>query len=169
MKRLLTALAAFCALAVSSAAQTNWADVPMQFALRAGAFLPVEDELQDLDEVWFSLGVDAEFDRGLTPGATTLLSLDWFSRNGGANANAFPLTLSQRWYTGVWPKRTYFQVGIGPVFTDFQPADTVFGARGGIGMEFNDRFFAEANFYWSDDTTQNFGVIGAAGFFGIRF
>lgn len=169
MKRLLMAMAALCALSVSSTAQKDWADVPMQFALRGGIFLPVEDELQDLDNVWFALGGDAEFDRGFVAGANTVLSLDWFSRNGGANANAFPLMVSQRWYTGRWPNRTYFQVGIGPVFTDFKPADIVFGARGGVGIELNDRFFAEANFYWSDDTKQDVGVIGAAGFLGVRF
>lgn len=169
MKRVLTVAAALGVFAVSSVAQGNLADVPMQFALRGGIFLPIEDELQDLDNVWFALGADAEFERGLVTGANTVFSLDWFSRNGGANANAFPLMLSQRWYTGQWPKRTYFQVGIGPVFTDFKPADVVFGARGGVGVELNDRFFAEANFYWSDDTTQDFGVIGAAGFLGVRF
>jgi len=169
MKRVLTALVALCALAVSSFAQTNWADVPMQFALRGGIFLPVENALQDLDNVWFAFGADAEFDRGFVADASTVLSLDWFSRNGGANTNAFPLMVSQRWYTGQWPKRTYLQVGVGPVFTDFNPADVVVGARVGVGVEFNERFFAEANFYWSDDTTQNVGVIGAAGFFGVRF
>lgn len=169
MKRLLTAAVALCALAVPSIAQDNWADVPMHFALRGGIFWPIEDELQDLDEIWFSLGADAEFERGFLTGASTVLSLDWFSRNGGASNNAFPLMVSQRWYMGVWPKRTYFQVGIGPVFTDFKPADIVFGARGGVGMEFNDRFFAEANLYWSDDTKQDVGVIGIGGFFGVRF
>jgi hypothetical protein len=169
MNRIALLVAAFAAVPTACFAQADWKDVPLQFALRAGAFAPTERELRDLDNVWFAAGADVEMMKGLFPNATTVISLDWMSRNGGSDSNVFPLTVSQRWYQGNWPTRTYFHLGIGPTFTDFRPSDVVFGARGGFGFEVSDRLFFEANFYWSDEVVQGFNVIGGAGFVGVRF
>ncbi|RMG26104.1 MAG: hypothetical protein D6724_02590 [Armatimonadetes bacterium] len=169
MNRIAVLIAAFVAVPTACFAQADWTDVPLQFSLRAGAFAPTENDLQDLDNVWFAAGADVELMKGFLTNADTVISLDWFSRNGGSDSNVFPLMFSQRWYQGSWPNRTYFHVGIGPVFTDFRPADVVFGARGGFGFEASDRLFFEANFYWSDEVTQGFNVIGGAGFVGVRF
>lgn len=170
MKRLLIAAGLAAALAIPAAAQTTGELLERgQFSFRVGAFIPVEEALRTPADVWFSLGLDFEIDRGLIPGATTVFSVDWFTFNGGANSNIFPIIVSQRWYGAGVEQRTYFHVGIGAAITDFMVSDTVFATRGGVGMEFNDRFFGEANFTWTDEPSGGTNSSGFAVYGGIRF
>ncbi|MCL6624178.1 MAG: hypothetical protein K6T17_06115, partial [Fimbriimonadales bacterium] len=74
----------FGLLSVSASAQLSYdLEYKTEFALRLGAFGPIEDELSDLSDVWFALGFDVENPRGFLPNAATVLSGDWFSYSGG--------------------------------------------------------------------------------------
>ncbi len=139
------------------------------FALRLGVFGPIEDDLSDLSDVWFALGFDVENPRGFLPNAATVLSGDWFSYSGGRDTNIIPVLLNQRWYSGIWGQRTYYQVGIGVGFLDFRPSDTVFAARVGFGYEFSDNLFGEVNFYWTDEHNNGVSGSGLTAFVGVRF
>jgi len=141
-----------------------------QTMLRVGAFIPLEDDLNDLQEVWLNIGGDIEFLAfHIIPKWSTVVSIDWFSHNFGEDNNAIPLMINQRIYSGELGMRRYIQFGIGPVFTDFKPSDTVFGVRAGVGMEFTDNLYAEAMFYWTDETKEGINVIGVTLCAGIRF
>lgn len=170
MKHFLT-LGAGCALlgigSLPAQAQFDMSKVTM--GIRAGAFFPFDDSMRDLSDIWFTLGIEGEFSAALIPNATTVVSVDWMSYNSGARDNVFPIIVSQRWYTGELGRRTYFQVGIGAAVTDFGPADFLFAARGGVGMEFTEQYFVEANLFWTEKDKADNRVFGVAGYVGIRF
>lgn len=141
------------------------------FSGRAGIYLPFDESLTDLDNSWFSAGIDVEFPTGLMHGARTVVSLDWITHNSGSRDNAFPITLNQRWYTATngSGQRTYFQIGLGLAVVDFTPSDTLFVGRAGFGWEWNDNLFFEANIIVSGDDSNNNNITGVGGFLGIRF
>ncbi len=140
------------------------------FSGRAGVFMPFDDSLSDLENIWFTLGFDMEFAVGVIRGAKTVVSVDWITHNGGARDNAFPITINQRWYQqGNAGNRSYFQLGIGASINDFTPSDTVFIGRAGLGWEFNESMFFEANLIFGQEDDAGANVTGVAGFIGMRF
>lgn len=170
MKRFLAicgATAVIAAAAIPASAQNALNEG--QFSARIGLFLPFESALRNPADIWFAAGGDYELNRGLFPNAATVFSVDWYSQNGGARGNVFPLIISQRFYSQGVERRTYFQVGLGAAIIDQNNSDTVFALRGGVGMDFNDRFFWEANFLWTGDPSGGTSATGAAGFLGVRF
>lgn len=169
MKRIFTLIAATAAIFSTSVAQGDFDDVRFDFTLRAGVFFPFDDNMSDLSDIWFAAGFDVEVDRGLIPGASTVISVDSMTHNWWSEHVTFPININQRWYSGDWPRRTYFQVGIGVAANDFQPADTVFGARAGVGMEWNETILFEADVFWSEEDTTDTSVLGVAGYVGWRF
>lgn len=171
MNRLLTAAAAIGAIAaaIPASAQFGSALDKGTFSGRFGIFLPAEQNLRDLEDIWFSAGLDFELQQGIVKNAVTVLSIDWFTYNGGSQNQAFPITFNQRFYRGNGITRMYFQVGAGLAVLDFGVSDNVFCARGGIGMEFNERNFAEANFVWVDSSTAGSDASGITVHYGIRF
>lgn len=172
MKRLLTlgAIGSAFALALPAAAQSGLDFENTRLSLRAGGFVPIDEDTRDLDNFWFAAGVDFEFDASLVKGAVTVISVDWLTRVSGARDNAFPIVVSQRWYSSQDPgRRSYWHVGIGATASDFRPADILFTARAGIGLEMNERVFFEANIMWSDEDHGNRSVTGGTAFVGIRF
>lgn len=156
MKRFFTILVSGAALAAAVPAFSQASEVLQngRYGLRLGAFLPFDEDLRDMANIWFGAGLDFEIEQGLFENATTVLSLDWFTQNGGTSGNIFPMIISQRWNTFSEKRRTYFQGGIGATILNFGTAtggtEVVFGARAGVGIEFNDRYYGEANFFWSD-------------------
>lgn len=172
MKRLLTlgGIGAISALTMPVSAQ-NIDFENVNLSLRAGAFVPFDTDLKNLDDVWFQMGLDFEFQPALFPNGTTVFSVDWLTRAGGAFDNAFPLIVSQRWYAGPDEDgpQAYWHVGIGATVSDFRPADLLFTARAGIGLQLSSRVFIEANVMWSDEDNGNRAVTGASGFIGMRF
>ncbi|MBV6503230.1 MAG: hypothetical protein AKCLJLPJ_01296 [Fimbriimonadales bacterium] len=173
MKRFFVMGAACALVCAATSAQAQRLDERLekesQFSVRAGAFLPFEDVLTDVADVWFGAGADIEIPIHLFQNSVTVFSLDWFTHNSGSRDNIFPAMVSQRWYSGPLGQRTYFQVGIGAAFVDFVPSDTLFAARGGIGMEINDMAFVEANFYWTEEDDNGITASGIAAFVGVRF
>jgi len=169
MKRLLAAVAATCAIAVPAAAQFGRSLDQGTFAGRFGIFFPAEQNLRDFEDIWFAMGVDFEIPQGLFQGAMSVIAIDWFTYNGGSRNQAFPITFNQRFYRGSGISRMYFQVGAGVAVLDFGVSDNVFCARGGVGMEFNERNFAEANFVWVDSSTASSDASGFTIQYGIRF
>lgn len=173
MKRFLTTgaiSAGVLALSSGAIAQTSEEWSHSQLSGRIGASIPFENELRDLAKLWFALGVDLEVPGRLVPNAQTVVSLDWTSHSGGAHANIVPITVSQRFYTGLYGNRTWFQVGIGGTMLDFSPSDFVFSARAGVGFEFKANYFFEADVLWTDKHgSTNVSGSGVAAYIGIRF
>lgn len=171
MKRILTiaGIGATAALTLPVSAQTvDFENVNL--SLRAGAFAPFDNDLKNLDDVWFQMGLDFEFEAALFRNATTVVSVDWLTRTSGARDNAFPMIVSQRWYSGDDDgPRFYWHVGIGATASDFRPADFLFTARAGVGMQVNSRIFFEANVMWSEEDKGQRAVTGVSGFVGVRF
>lgn len=173
MKRVL--LTAAASAAILTAALPAFADQASdkfnstQFSLRVGAYYPFDNSLSSVDSIWFAAGIDAELEWNLISGARSVISIDWFTRNSGANGQAIPVILNQRWYSGGEGYRTYFQLGAGVSFNDFNQSDTVFAGRAGLGFEWNGNLFFEANFYLTGDDTVGANITGIAGFIGIRF
>ncbi|MFN8140023.1 MAG: hypothetical protein U0R49_09520 [Fimbriimonadales bacterium] len=159
-------------LAVSSGAYAqnseDWAKSSLSG--RIGAFIPFEGDLRDLASIWFALGLDLEVPGRLVPNAQTVVSLDWNTHTGGQSANIVPITISQRFYSGDFGNRTWFQVGIGASVLDFSPSDLVFSAKAGIGFEFKENYFLAADIFWTDKHgSADIAGSGIAGYIGIRF
>lgn len=176
MKRILTICACALVIATPNMASTNGKTPEDTFSLavfsgRAGAFMPFDDSLSTLDEVWFSFGLDVEFPTGLLNRAKTVVSIDWITHNSGSKNNAFPITINQRWYSASngSTQRTYFHLGIGVSIVDFTPSDTLFTGRAGFGWEWNENLFFEANFILSGEDKSGNNITGVGGYLGIRF
>jgi hypothetical protein len=171
MKRFLVFAGFAASLSVGSVAHAQLGGVfdTSTFSARAGIYLPADQGLRDFNTIWFAAGADLEIPKGLVSGASTVISVDWFTYNGGGRNNVFPVILSQRFYTNHSGQAAYFQVGIGAAFADFGQSDTVFAARGGVGIQMNERFFLEANAYWTERPALSAAATGVAVFGGVRF
>jgi hypothetical protein len=139
------------------------------FTARAGIYVPFEQALRDIKNLWFSMGVDLEFDWGITKDANSLVSIDWFTHNSGSRNNIIPICFNQRWYSGEFGRQTYWQVGLGAAVLDFAPSKTVFAVRAGIGQFFSDNIVGEANFVWTDENNAGIGAAGVTIHVGYRF
>jgi hypothetical protein len=172
----LAAIAAALSICGSAAAQgTNRDYTPSNFSFRIGGAFPIDDNLSDLGNSLFAAGIDYRIDRPFFPNGETFFSVDWFGRTtSGTKGNVFPVNINHKWFTNPLPtsedRRSYFFAGVGAVFIDVaSAADTVLGARAGVGLELGPYFFAEGAFYISDKSGGNVRSTAAAVYLGYRF
>ncbi len=118
---------------------------PNQFNIRGGIILPIDNSLRDLNNAWIGVGLDYRFEKSLLKLGETYLSIDWIGQSSsGTDFNVFPVMLNQRfWGEGTPGARTYTFLGLGVVFFDAGPADSVYAVRGGVGKELNNMVFVE--------------------------
>lgn len=165
----LTLLAAMGLAAIGSA-QVNYLETPTNIAFRLGYVYPIDTAMRDVASSYIGVGVDFVTDIRLLEGAQTGISFDWFGKSGsGAHGNAFPILLTQKWYTGdSVENRQYFFVGAGVAIVNITSTKTVLAARAGVGKELGDALFGEISFTYSDSA--NGARATALGFYvGYRF
>lgn len=173
MRRQITALAFAATLATGAFAQTSTTinAEPSNLCVRGGAFFSIEDELRDVEETMFGVGIDVIFDQQFLKGSTTYLSVDWIGRTlKGDKGNIFPICLNQKFplasNKGIG---TYAFVGAGVSFVDIYKSDSAFALRGGLGVDLGASIFAEGTFYWSDDVKGNPRATGIGVYLGYRW
>lgn len=174
MRRLIT-LAALAGVAAISAAQSP-DYYPANLSFRLGAAFPLESQLSDkVGRSLFALGVDYRLNRPLLADGESYISVDWlFGTTSGRKGNVFPFNINHRWYTNTGidagpGRRSYFFLGVGGVVVDVGTADTVLGARGGVGVELSESLFAEGTVWLSDRASGNVRNTSIGVFIGYRF
>ncbi len=177
MKRKLTLVfvAALSALSVLASAQYTREPMdptPHNFSFRLGIVFPFESELREVSDRFFGVGADYRFGRQFIKNSETFFSIDYIARaTNGDQGHFFPICINQRFWDmkEVAGRRAYFFVGIGAFVYDIVKTDTVFGARGGFGLELGPAIFAEAVFFMSEDTDTGINGSSAGLFLGYRF
>src|SRR5688572_2403391 len=110
MKRFLFAGAMAAALSTAALAQYTEDKLevtPYNIAVRGGAFLPLEDNLSDVADIFINIGLEYTFARQYLRGSDTYISIDWFGKGiSGDQGSVFPIAVNQRFYTN----RTWFGV-----------------------------------------------------------
>lgn len=140
---------------VSVSCAQNIYEEPENVAFRLGYVYPIDADLRDAASSYIGVGIDF-FPTGfnLFDEGQTYVSFDWLGKSGsGAKGNVFPIMLNQRYYSDSGMPgagRTYWQFGLGVAVIDVNSTDTVLAARAGIGKEFGENLFGEANFLYSE-------------------
>lgn len=179
-KWILAALAAAVGMTATASAQkveSGGSNLPPQYLTgRAGILFPIDDRLRDASNTFVGLGLDYTFSNAFLDGET-FVSLDWMGRTkGGGRLNAIPICINERFFLshrlegsiGSSTNRAYAFVGLGAVIIDADTTTTRFAGRGGLGVEFNKNFVAEAAVYLSTAfETAHFNAIGV--YLGYRF
>jgi hypothetical protein len=149
MKRFLTVAAGAVCMALSTGAFAQFGGThtmdatPYQFNVRGGIIVPFDSDLRDLSDVWGAIGLDYRFSKSLLKDGETYASFDWMGRSlDGQPYNVFPLMLNQKF--AMKDGQNYTFVGLGVIFFDGGPSDSVFGGRIGAGRMLNASTFVEA-------------------------
>lgn len=155
----LFAVAAFVMLAMSFAPNARadfWEEA--QLRLRLSAYFPTDTPLSDLNTVWFGLGADFIGDGMFGPSAQSFLSIDVFTRTGGAGTGTVtPILFGQTWALNPdmddgW--RYYVGAGVGMAVGNVGgPAKNVFAAKVLGGVELTDVLSVEVGYLFTDDFT----------------
>lgn len=148
MKRFMTLAAGAACMALSAGAFAQFGGThtmdatPYQFNVRGGILVPFDDDLRDLSNVWAAIGLDYRFSKSLLKDGETFASFDWMGRSlDGQPFNVFPLIINQRF--NMADGQTYWLAGLGIVFVDAGPSDSVLGGRFGVGRMLNSSLFVE--------------------------
>lgn len=146
---------------------------PQQLDVRGGIWLPVDSTLRDVANIWAGIGVDVHFPTHFLKNAETVLSVDYLTHSlGGSKGNIFPINLNAYFTVPHGDQTLYYGFGAGAVIADVRSTSkTVFGLRGVLGLNINDEWFIEANYFWSDkyDDVNSSRASGLAGYIGFRF
>lgn len=177
MKRILVLAVLASAAAMSHAQNNSLLEPPSNVAFRLGFGFPFDEDSRDhIGDTLVGIGADFFLNRGLIPGANgeSYISIDWLARGiDGEHGNMFPVMINQRWYAKDDNledfRRTYFFAGLGVSFMDIDKADTVFAGRVGLGAEFGQNIFGEANFTLTGRDSSGFYGTGANFYIGYRF
>ncbi|HVL38041.1 MAG TPA: hypothetical protein VM328_01500 [Fimbriimonadaceae bacterium] len=183
MKRFLSIAACAAAIGVSSSAQAQYTEggdvfdaTPWGFAFRIGYAFPLDDNLREVSDSFFSFGIDYYLSRPFFRTGETYFSLDWYGKTiSGQKGNFFPLMVNHKWYTERAPltapegHRSYFFAGLGAVFMDTANSDVVIGARGGVGVELGPYFFAEGALTISERASGRVHANTIGAYLGYRF
>jgi hypothetical protein len=164
--------ATFVVGAYAAAQQSTLGDTtPSNMAVRGGIFLAIDDNLRDVNDSMVAFGVDFIVQAQYLKNSTTYLSVDWLGKDlSGADVNIFPICINQKFNLGVSQGyKTYGFVGVGATIYDIDSSDTVFGARGGLGVELGPNIFAEGTLYWSDKTAGDITNLGTGIYLGYRW
>lgn len=151
MNRILLATLALSLGAAAAHAQLDFFGEGSSF--RAGFVYPTDDNVRDATGNMFGLGVDVNVPFSLLRGQKGFLSLDYMSSAiDGGKGYILPIMFNQRFELGqgIGGRSAYFYVGAGFVNADFDRADTVFGLRGGVGVNLGERNFLEVSYLWPE-------------------
>lgn len=168
MKKLLF----FVALAASAFASAQGISEPTNIAFRFGFGYPLDNLTRDITGDMIGFGADVFFEKSLLKNGETTLSVDWLGRGfNGDKGNIFPITLTQRWYTGGSlddANRTYYLIGAGVAIVDIVSTNTVAAGRFGLGVELSNQLFGEIDLFYTDASSGARGT--AVGIYlGYRF
>jgi len=177
-KIMLVALAAigFTGVASAQSTSTKIDATPSYLTFRGGIVFPLDSSLRESSDFFGAIGIDYEFPTQLIRGSETFLSVDWYFKGStGANGNVFPITLTQRFYTGHGNSyysggRSYFFVGGGVAIIDVaHKSEGKWCIRGGIGTELGPNIIAEGSLLLSDQTSNGVRANAVGVFIGYRF
>lgn len=167
MKRIGLIIAALGIVGVSAAQNL----VPVNTSFRLGFSYPLEDSTRSLTGNMADIGIDFNSSFSLWKDSEAYVSLDYIFKTFKGRSNSIvPIMFNQRFVnsTGENGARSYFFVGAGPVNIDITTAKWVYGVRGGLGMDFSEKLFAEVSAMFTTDAAGAKGnSLGVS--FGYRF
>jgi hypothetical protein len=165
-KSILVALAVVGA--VSAHADNTY---PYNFSVRVGVVFPIENSYSNISDSFAGVGLEYAFEKSFVAGGESYLSLDYQGKDfGRSNGTVMPLCLNQKWYTGTqeYGTRTYYFVGVGAAFVDYNGTEAAVAARLGVGKEFNQNFFGEVTLMLADKAS-NIQPNSVSAYVGWRF
>jgi len=178
-KKFFTAAVAALGIVGAASAQSSSTQIdatPSNLTIRGGVVFPLDSELRKASDLFAGLGLDYEFPTQLIKGSTTFASVDWWLKaSNGTNGNVFPLTVTQRFYSGKGNNyykegRSYFFVGGGIAIIDVEhKSSSKFCFRGGIGTELGPNIIAEASLTLSDRSKTDVRANAVGVYIGYRF
>lgn len=147
-------------LAVGAFAQSRSSTVdfaPSNVNLRISGLFLLDDSTRDAFDNPFGIGIDINTPVTLIKNSAGYLSIDWFRKSlGDTEPYLLPIVWNQRFALGeAQGRETYYFVGAG--FTNINGGGSkwVTTLRGGVGVEFNDKLFAEVTGYLTSETNGN--------------
>jgi hypothetical protein len=142
------------ALAVVGAAAAH-ADstYPYNFSIRLGVVFPIDNSYSNISDSFAGAGLEYAFEKSFVAGGESYLSLDYQGKDfGKTKGTVMPLCLNQKWFTGDQQLglRSYYFLGVGAAFVDYNGSEAAACARLGVGKEFNQNLFGEISLLISD-------------------
>jgi hypothetical protein len=145
------------ALAVVGAVSAHADDTyPYNFSIRLGVVFPVENSYSNISDSFAGVGLEYAFEKSFVAGGESYLSLDYQGKDfGKSKGSVMPLLLNQKWFVGnqEFGLRSYYFVGVGAAFVDYNGSDATIAARLGVGKEFNRNFFGELSLMLADQAS----------------
>ncbi len=170
MKRLtavaLAASFAGCALAQSDFDLSN-------IGLRLGFVYPFDSGTRNITRNMLGVGIDIANSTTLFKNGESHISIDWYTKStNGSKGSIIPLMFNQRFFGSQTSAedsyRFYWTLGVGASLVDVTTSKIVPTGKAGIGTNFGERAYFEANWLFSSDA--NGARADSIGFFvGIRF
>jgi hypothetical protein len=148
---------------------------PYSLSLKGSFYLPIQDNLRDVDN-WFAGGsLEYLFPTQLIRGSETFLEVGaYVHTTASSNVTIFPVTLNQRF----WGKpgsslfgrdgRSYFYVGGGVTWIEPRAAAKL-TAHVGAGTDIGPKTFLEAALYFAEQDNNGLRNTGAVFSIGYRF
>lgn len=143
------------AFAQSRSSSVDFAPANINFRL-SGLFL-LDDSTRDAFDQPFGLGIDILTPASLIKGSTGFLSVDWVRKSfGDTEPYILPIVWNQRFnMSQVQGRDAYYFIGVG--FTNLNGGGSKWltTARGGFGIDLNQRLFAEVAGYLTSENSGN--------------
>ncbi|MBL8059133.1 MAG: hypothetical protein JNK63_00285 [Chthonomonas sp.] len=150
MNRNLLVLSALALVSVSQA-QSNL--LPTNMNLRLGATFPLETNTRDFTGTLFGIGADIPTSLRIANQLSWYFSMDFMTGSLDGKRGWFvPVMYNARLPLGQTSvgESTYLFGGAGLVHARLGGTETVWGFRGGLGLNLGENTFAEATMWWSD-------------------
>jgi len=148
----------------SSFAQTQTVPVldTNGLSVRIGGVYPFQKGVRDAMGNPMSLGLDIVAPKSYIKNTTSFISIDYTTKQFGKNPYFIPVMLNAKFGNESESGRsTYGFFGAGLVFSNVGASDTLFGVRGGFGLNMGEHIFAEiAATFSSDKNGSNANNIG---------
>jgi hypothetical protein len=148
---------------------------PYNMSVKAGLYWPIDDNLRNVDKMFFSLGAEYVFPTQLIRNSETFLEVDAiFHTTSSSNITLFPVTINQRFSGGPGSSifghtgRSYFYVGGGVTWIDPR-GQAKLTLHGGLGSDIGPHAFAEAALFISEQDTHALRNTGVQVTVGYRF
>lgn len=146
-------LVVLSALAIASMSSAQSQLMPTNMNLRIGFVFPLETNTRDFTGTMYGLGVDVPTNIKLTNRTSSYFSADFMTGALDGKRGWFvPVMYNARLPLGSTQvgESTYIFAGAGFVHARVGGTSTVFGFRGGLGLNLGESTFAEATMWWSD-------------------
>jgi hypothetical protein len=148
---------------------------PYNMSFKAGLYWPIDDNLRNVDNMFFTIGAEYVFPTQIIRGSETFLEVDAiFHTTSSSNITLIPITLNQRFWGGPGSSifghngRSYFYVGGGVTWIDPRgQAKLTF--HGGLGSDIGPRTYAEAALFISEQDAHPLRNTGVQLTVGYRF